>query len=240
MSLWLFIDTETTGLDTKVDKAIEVAGILWDSTEKSIICAYSSLVKYESMPVLSSEIEKITGIKKEFYEQNAVSSEYVFDSLSVLSNKADFLCAHNSAFDKAILKNSANYEFSVFMEHVFSKPWIDTMTDMPWAEEPPSKKLSYLAVDHGFSPLFKHRALSDIMTLIKIVSAYDSKEIERLALVPTIEIKANVTYATHKLAKERKYRYNPEDKTWIKSIKADKYDAECGHGFEVIKLENNK
>ena len=72
MSKWLIVDTETTGLDLAKDVAIEIACVLWDSETKSVISAYSSLVRYPEPRKLSSEIEKITGIADELYQKESL------------------------------------------------------------------------------------------------------------------------------------------------------------------------
>jgi hypothetical protein len=90
--------------------------------------------------------------------------------------------------------------------------------DLPPAAEP--KSLKYMACDVGILALNSHGALADCETVLYLMQKFDFAEIVARAKEPTVILKAEVTFDTNKLAKNRKYHWNPNFRIWWKALKA--------------------
>lgn len=194
MTLLLGIDFETTGLDPEKDKIIEVGCCVMDTDTWQPVWAKSGLIDHGSIE-LSKEITTLTGITTEMLARGCYP--YEIDSF-LPSNymNIEYLVAHNAAFEQSFINNN---EFLGCLDILDQElPWIDTKTDIPGHE---GKKLTYLAADHGFVNPFPHRALFDVMTMFKVLSCYDFKEIERRVLADKVTLIANVPYDDREKAK---------------------------------------
>lgn len=222
--LFLGVDFETTGLDLKNDRITEVGAVLWDTDRKSPVEIFSSFMYDKSYPELTPEITELTGITKDDLLERGFQPTIVFSTLLSLMDKADFVLAHNGTnFDRPMFEAEMTRGTLIPKDDV---AWIDTSVDIPYPKKISTRKLSYLAVEHGFINPFPHRALFDVMTMLKVASFYDTQEIVRLSLSPSMTIRAVVSYDDRKLASERGYRWNAEMKFWLKTIKQCQLDNE--------------
>jgi DNA polymerase III subunit epsilon len=110
-------------------------------------------------------------------------------------------------------------------------PVIDTLTDIPFASEPDSRKLKYLAGDHGFLNPFAHRAVFDVLTMLKVLSHYPIDKVLEYAKAPMITIRAVVDFNNKDKAKARRFSWEKiGDKTypkmWVKRIKEFQLEEE--------------
>ncbi|KON34685.1 hypothetical protein AC477_00120 [miscellaneous Crenarchaeota group-1 archaeon SG8-32-1] len=203
------IDLETSSLDTETCDITEIGVILWDPYRDKIIESISMLVEVD----IEINNADITGIDNTLLGLYSWNPEYVREAILYRIDKVDYLMAHNAVFDQTILKR--------FMGSLLSseKLWIDTMMDIPYLERIKTRSLSYLAVEHGFLNPFPHRALFDVMTMIKIASMYDFDEILKYTHSPNIWIRAAVSIDDRQLAKDRYFRWDPINKFWVKRIK---------------------
>ncbi|MCK4823129.1 3'-5' exonuclease [bacterium] len=218
------IDFETTSVDKDTCYATELALILWESETNKIIEPMSFLLELPAEIEVTNE--DITGISKRMtqtygYRWKEVQA-YVLQRLVY----ADYLMAHNVEFDRTILKRMFNWD-----SHYGEKPfdddhWIDTMTDVPYPPTIRTRSLPYLAAEHGFVNPFPHRALFDVATMIKIVGLYDFKVILKYADSPNMWIRATVSFDDKQLAKDRHFRWDPENKFWVKQVKEINLDNE--------------
>jgi DNA polymerase-3 subunit epsilon len=229
----LGFDTETTGLDTKIDEVTEVGLVLWDTDEHQPVRMTGCLVK--TTFAISSEITRITGITQSMIDKYGMSSAAVLRGILNLAKNADFFCAHNAEFDRGMLETWCVREG----QPMPAIPWIDTRTDLPPAayELGKSASLRYLACDHGF--LYSaHRALADVQAMLKILDMYDIETIVKRARTPNVQVRAVVSFDDRLLAKERGYYWRPELKLWVKPLKLDAVDAEkAAAPFPVVLME---
>jgi DNA polymerase-3 subunit epsilon len=229
---WLGFDCESSGLQVKTDSIIEVGAVLWDVQRRTPVMQYSALIKGNF--AVTEEITRITGITKEDTEKFGIPFQDAVRGMGDLIRHASHIVAHNGTnFDRPILE-------AELLRHelpVPPHPWIDTAVDV---EYPPSitvRKLSYLACEHGFLNPFAHRAVSDVLTMMKIVGAYDEAQILKWSSSPPVTIRAKVTYDDRLLASARGYRWDAERKFWIKSIKEFQLEAEMqGAPFEIVRV----
>ena len=90
----LGIDFETTGLDAKEDRIIEVGAVLWDWETGTPLQLLSSLVHPERY--IPEEITKLTGITNEAVSDFGRPEDEVFNDLWYLLGCADYAMAHNA------------------------------------------------------------------------------------------------------------------------------------------------
>jgi DNA polymerase-3 subunit epsilon len=230
MSTILGIDFETTGLDLVEDRVTEVGMALWDIETKQPVQISGFLVK--ASKEITEEITKLTGITRAMLDAFGVEEAKALTTVGQFIQKADYVMAHNGGeFDKPLLQNWALRQSLQLPE----KTWIDSKTDLPAEAYQKSAGLKYMACDHGF--LYDgHRAVNDVLAMLKIFSVYDSNTVIERAKQPTIRVQALVSFDTNKLAKERGYHWKPETKQWIKPIKANELEKEQTEASFKIKV----
>jgi DNA polymerase III subunit epsilon len=233
--LFVGVDFETTGLDTQKDRITEVGAVLWDTDRKGPLEVYSSYIYEENFPELSKEITEITGITQNDLDKYGRTPQKVLSELCLFMERGDFALAHNGTnFDVPILTAEMNRIGAKFKDDV---TWIDTSVDVPYPPSITTRKLSYLATEHGFLNPFPHRALFDVLTMLKVTSFYDAEEIVRLSKSPSVTIRAVVSYDDRKLASERGYRWNADNKMWLKTVKECQLEPEYTAPFKIITIQ---
>ena len=230
MPLLVGIDLETTGLDPQIDSIIEVGMVLWDTESCGLLKAFSSLVMPEF--AIPAEVTHLTGIDQHMTMQSAGSA---IAYLQRLCEGAVYMVAHNADFEKSFLK-----------KHGFTFPrWIDTKTDLPY---PPSKgegPLNSILMNHGLFNPMPHRALTDALAMMQLLSLYDFREVERLALAENIKIGVSFGYDKDMVdgIKARGYHWVAEGKFWRKSFKDFQVNteleklADLGYNGRILEKE---
>lgn len=231
MRLWLGLDLETTGFSVTEDEITEVGAVLWDVDSKKPVQILSEFLKIKGE--LTPEIQKITGIKPEYLTTFGRKPSEVFIKLLDLMGQVDCVVAHNGEkFDKPMLKHNMQREDLSLPDLPF---WLDSSIDIEYPCQ--TRKLSYLAAEHGFLNPFPHRAVTDVLTMMQVVSQYDPDVIFARAKIPSITVQAVVSFDTRKKAQDRGYRWDADNKRWIKLIKACDYEQESAQAdFKVVQL----
>lgn len=226
----LSLDFETTGLDREKDEVIEVGAVLWSTTKNRALETSSYLVK-NSIP-LSQEITDITGISQGMIDKAGYDRLDALDKLEDMIQQADAYVGQNVVrFDKAFYENWAKRHG----RKAFEKLWIDSRTDLPNVE---SKHLGYMAADAGFLNPFPHNAVSDCLTVLRLVSMHKIEDVVARAQSPTLVVKADVNFADNALAKKRKYGWYAPAKMWwraVKQIDLDKEIQEAPFNVSLVK-----
>lgn len=245
----LGIDLETTGLDTKEDRIIEVGAVVWDVAAKTPLEIYSQFVKPppEKFP-LPEVITNLTGIQDSWLRDLGVPFVEAAAELSslCLRHQIKYVLAHNGEnFDKPLF--CAEVERSIGKEeHLLCRmPWIDTRSDLPHEVEPESRKLKHLALDKGFINPFPHRAVFDVLTMLKVASHYDFQKIAELSQVPWVTMRALVDYDSREKAKELRYSWEKlgdkaYPKMWVRRIRENQIELETQKaeklGFKAVRI----
>lgn len=209
-------DVETTGLNAETDKIIELGACIYCFERKKPLAMLSYTIDLNEP--LSDEIKAITGITQEELEPplSTPISSALYDFLGMCDYpKATHLMAHNAPFDKAFLMNAISRAGFGMPE----LPWIDTCTDVPYPDHITTRKLTYLAPEHGFIVNHAHRALFDTLAMCKIASFYPFEEIAKLAASPNVRIEGRQKFQDNQLVKERGFRWDGEAKKWFKNVK---------------------
>ncbi|QKE39788.2 3'-5' exonuclease [Ferrovum myxofaciens] len=216
----VIVDTETTGLDARKDKIIEIGIIVFDYDPITgqpirVSSTYGGL-EDPGFP-LGPETIRLTGIT------DALVAGQRFDetAFTTLLSGTQLVIAHNAAFDRPFLEK----RLPVFSD----LPWGCSMMDIDWeAEGINSKKLDYLAFRQGFF-FDAHRAEEDCQALLEILalplplSTQPGLKpiLDRLPQTSYTVSALNSPFSTKDLLKERQYRWNGERKCWARTLESE-------------------
>lgn len=232
--LLLGLDVETTGLEASSDRIIEIGAVLWDTERSQPVKIFSEMIREPDVEAISPLIEDITGINYPMLQQfGLIPSSGLFQTLQWYMDRATYFVAHNAPFDREFLR-----EFFLRHQEVMpEKPWIDTIQDVPYPKKFKGRALTYLAAEHGFINPFPHRAVTDVMTMLKVLSHYDVELIAESAESPTLELTAMVSYDDRDKAKDAGFRWDGGDKKWKMKIKKPAFKPEdFEFKVEVVEL----
>ena len=228
----LGIDTETTGLTPSDNRIIEIGAVLWDWNTGTPLRMLSQFVIPE-MPI-PEEITKLTGITEEMIEQYGVLEEDVLRELSGLICDADYLMAHKAEFDMGFIDQA-------FTRRGMTAPGkicLCSLEDIKYPPEIKTRNLRHLAAEYGFLNPFAHRAIFDVLTMLKLAEQFNLEDIIARSQEPTVYVQAIVSFDEKELAKERGYHWCGAKKMWWRSWKQNDYEAdkaECG--FRTVILQ---
>ena len=211
----LGIDLETTGLDLGACKILEIACAVWDTDCNRIMHSFSTVINCDTHPILA-EISKIHGLTNGNLKNNGVPLRPALEVVADFCTKVDAICAHNAInFDRVILER----DFEANGINIPQKTWIDTQTDVDYPNSMSSRRLTHLAVDHGFLNMFPHQAMFDVATMLRILSSYDIGTVVSRAQSPLIVIRAVAPREKNDEIRRRRYRWNPVKMIWHKTIR---------------------
>jgi DNA polymerase III subunit epsilon len=218
--LALAIDVETSGLDPAKDRIIELGFCLFDVDEKEVVLSGGA---YVAGAEVSPEIQRITGIRPEWPFKFGKPFERILGALPAPAYVEAFV-AHNAPFDRAFLESETKRHEEIHRWDL--RPWIDTLTDLPLEREPDSKKLRYLALDHGLNPVLAHRAQFDAVLCAQLIGCFDFDKVLERAKSPAVVLRADVSYDDREKAKALGFRWQQVDgvekvftKAWVKRLK---------------------
>ena len=93
------------------------------------------------------------------------------------------------------------------------------MLDVEYPSNCSARNLLYLAAYQGFINPFAHRAVFDALTMLRILSCYGIRRVVEVAKSPQVTIKANVSYEERQLAKDARFHWDADSKSWLLDIK---------------------
>lgn len=236
----LILDCETTGLDPAKDFVIEVGAILWSVEHRTSIAMYSSLLDSTH----ANAAEAVNGIPAAILP-SAPRPDDVWAEVRALASEADAFLAHNADFDRSFcLPHMPNQR---------AKPWICTCTDIEWPgarraastdphRERPGQSLAALALAHGLGLSHAHRALTDCMTIARLLErcaelGHDIEAMLARGMRPKASFAvADTTYdpKRNELAKQNGFRWDPDRKLWWRRMPIEDAGA---LPFKVRRLE---
>ena len=229
--LILGIDFETTGLSATEDRIVEVGAVLMDWDTGLPVQILSKLIKPDRP--IPPEITKINGIDDEMVDCYGESEAKVFAELVSMVTQADYAMAHNSVFDKGF------YDAAVRRLEILDCGvlWLDTTVDIIWPSNITTRNLRHLAAEHNFLNPFAHRAVFDVMTMLRVAQNYSLDDIIARASEPTLYVQIFSDFNDKDKVKALGYRWFPSRKMWWKSVKQSDYMAErdtCGFRTELL------
>lgn len=209
----LVLDTETTGLQHRSDKIIELAMLLVQ-VDTATGLPFGPVEIFEGfedpgMPI-PEVAQQVTGIRDDMVKDQRLDDAQV----AALVAMADLVIAHNAGFDRPFVEA----RFPCFAD----KAWACSFADIDWkATGAGSSKLSALAQDHGWF-YDAHRAQVDCHALLQVLTRpVGSGARTGLALLldaataPSFKLRATGSpFESKDLLKERGYRWDAEARVW--------------------------
>lgn len=222
----LGLDFETNGLDTNACQIMEIGAVLWCEKTHRPISMMSRLIKEA---VVTEESLACNGILQSDIDLIGMPLEYAHKELELFVERVSHVVAHNgTGFDRPIY-NRHGWDKS--------KPWIDTSVDVPYPSHIATRKLVHLAAEHGFVNPFPHRAVTDVLTMMRVLSKYDFAPIAEMATQPSVTVAAMVSFEDKEKARARGYRWDPKDRRWVKSLRLPQLAQEIAEaGFPVRQI----
>lgn len=217
MDYGLIVDVETTGLDAKKDKIIEI-GICefgWQKDRQPVVLGLYGGLEDPGRP-LPQEIVKLTGITDDALAGQAIN----WDVVRSAWNRASIIVAHNAEFDRSFLNRRPELQG-------LHKHWACSVKHIDWHTLGfGSRKLTYLAADHGFVNPFAHRALFDCATTFRLIAPHLSQLVAN-SFDPEIRFIAwNSPFESKDSLKARGYRWDVELRVWHRTVMSRQADDE--------------
>lgn len=127
-NLFVFIDTETSGLNPSLHKLLSIGLIVWSKNNR-IIDKREYFIKYKKYN-LTDESQRITNFNLNEHEKRAISGKKVICEILTFLNKYFHntkitLIGHNIGFDIGFLKKFF-YLYNIDYSSIFSHRSIDT------------------------------------------------------------------------------------------------------------------
>ena len=222
----LYVDVETTGLDSRRDSIIELAMVLFGFDEEGRVTGIEDTFDQLEDPgrPIPREISALTGIGDDDVRGRRIDD----DAALGLIGRAELVVAHNAAFDRAFLER----RLKVFED----LPWACSAADVHWRGEGlESSKLEFLA--YRFGAFYDgHRAVVDCLAGVHVLSrtlpragVTGMARLREAALRDEILFHAvGAPFETKDRLKARGYRWKPDQKCWWKRVPGTDAEAERG------------
>jgi len=218
----IYLDSETTGLDTSTAAVIELGMVPFDysSSGQLLTVHHDHILNQFNDPgiAIPPEVVELTGITDDMVAGQRIDPVAV----DVLVNSASLIVAHNAGFDRPVVER----HWPIFA----NRNWACSVADIPWKQEGiGSAKLDYLAMQLGF--FFEgHRTSNDCLAGVEILGVTLPKSGHSAlrvlldnARATTIRIRAiDAPFDAKDDLKGRGYTWHPGapgiDKAWWKDI----------------------
>jgi len=214
------VDVETTGLDHKSDRVIEIAvrTVKFHKGKGDLVSideSYSEL-QDPGFPI-SADTTEITGLT----DQDLKGHNIDWAQVKTLLNRCDLIIAHNAGFDRPFIERELGEKIS--------KVWACSWKQIDWAEKGYDiKQLGLLCAYHGFFT-DAHRALNDVNALLNLLSFSAAEtgtgyltELFVNANRSQVKVVASGSpFESKDALKSQGYRWNPEGRSWSKVLYTD-------------------
>jgi len=211
----LMVDVETTGLDSRKDKIIEIGlvSFQFDSLSGKIteVLKVDNFLQDPGQP-LSAEIVKLTGLTDEILKDQSFDMGKIDSHFS----NANIIIAHNARFDRGFIHQK--------FKSSSDKLWACSMDDVNWRSNGfGCRTLQHLCNDCLF--YFEgHRAEIDCLATLKLLSndrggAIFLKELFDNAQKKEFFVHAvKAPFASKDMLKAARFRWDADNKVWYKKV----------------------
>lgn len=158
----VFLDVETTGIDTETDEIIELAMVSFSYTLEGRILGICECFESFQDPgrPIPAQVRKLTGIDDDMVAGKAIDPASIADFVG----PAALILAHNANFDRRFCER----RFPLFAD----KPWGCSLREIDWSAEgfTNGTKLANLVASLGYF-FDGHRAVNDCRAGIALLSS---------------------------------------------------------------------
>jgi DNA polymerase-3 subunit epsilon len=217
------IDVETTGLDHRTGRIIELAIRRFRYDDAGEITHLDEPYEWREDPgePLTEEIRRLTGLT----DADLAGREIDEGAATRLLRSATIVVAHNARFDRTWVENR--------LPEACGLDWDCSMSEVDWrARGFDGKVLGYLLMQAGFY-FCGHRASADVDALIQMLRHVSAggrtalSEMIELGSRPSWMIRARgADFGVKDLLRERGYRWSSNDKVWWREIEDRCLDEE--------------
>lgn len=215
----LYVDTETTGLDTATDQIIELALLPFEFDHAGNVYNVGPGVDYFNDPgkPIPPEITELTGITDEMVEGQSIDVPKV----NALVLDSSLIIAHHADFDRKMMERS----FPVTKR----ANWACSYREVDWRGmfKAPCSKLEHLLMETCDGFYEPHRALDDCEVGLHILATalHDARPalsyLLESARQKTSRIWAvNSPFQRKDILKARGYSWSANVKTWYRDVRA--------------------
>jgi DNA polymerase-3 subunit epsilon len=226
--LLLGLDLECSSLDPKTGKILEVGYCLKKVNEDRPWLLKSEFVYSKSWgdDFIPHEATLVNGIFpdhcKRFGRPLATIAKEINDLIK--KHKVDYIVCHNAAFDIPYYLHHVEDLSVDHWEDFKATPVICTMTHVPYEPSITTRSLSFLAASKGFLNPFPHSALSDVLTMFKVLDCYDINKVVEISKEPSAVYQAMVGFNDREKAKKLSFRWcelegKTYEKAWVKRLR---------------------
>jgi DNA polymerase-3 subunit epsilon len=205
------LDLETTGLDPNVDRAIEVAVMLFDVQHAQGVASFASLIR--GAP--SNEAYAINHIPPAMLPE-ARDPDEVWQAVRWIIAPAQIIIVHNAAFDRQFTPD-------------LGRPFVCSENDIVYPGRARGGALASLALSFGLGVASAHRAMVDVDTLSRILTrlaemGHSLESVLLRAMRPKVRCHSLAPFGQKEIVKAAGFRWNLEEKVWWRDMPLE--DAE--------------
>lgn len=225
----LILDTETTGLDPKKDHLIEVGAARFDECLGQLVECRSWMVHPFRLEFANTAID-VNGILEQTIKRGAPGS-HVAEELNEWSGQHRCVVAHNASFDQKWFTQ-------------FPNPWVCSEYDIEWPKDIGSGSLEKLALAHGIGVMPGHRAIYDVLTLVRVFErvAEMGRDLEAMitkAMLPKSLFQSKHPFASNDTASKAGFRWDGDRKAWCRKMTDDAAKLlQSTYPYNIYKLES--
>lgn len=209
----LLIDVESSSLDADSGDLIEAAAAVWSLPHRTYSRVLDVVVRANG-----NDAEHINGIPPSLViDPDPVETTSRADAAKMLrwmAKGCDYVVSHNAAFD------------SKWLPELGELPWICSCDQVWWPGRRQRHSLLDVALSLGVTVTHVHRALSDVLLLIRLFErvtelGHDVGAMLEAAARRTVTVAAILDYRENNLARALGFRFDAERKRWIKRLAPD-------------------